>query len=311
MKQWEKQGLIYVPEANDFSVGHAQLPIVDKVDDDTLRVYFGARTADKYTIGSYIDVDADNPKNVLFVNRERPLLELGELGAFDDTGVMPSWVVSYNGLKYLYYIGWNAGVSVSYRNSIGLAVSDDGGRRFTRMFKGPVVDRSKEEPHFCSAPCVLVDDGLWRMWYLNGVRWDIIDGRSEPIYHIKYAESEDGIHWDRRGVVCIDLKSPGEGGITRPCVVRDGDLYRMWYSYRGIADYRTNPDFTYRIGYAESDDGIHWERMDERAGIDITEGGWDAEMVAFAYVYRHRDSWWMMYNGNGFGDSGIGYATTD
>lgn len=306
--RWKKQGLVYVPRANSWSVGHAQLPIVNRVDQDVLRIYFGARTASKYTIGSYIDVEADNPKNILFHNEERPILELGELGAFDDTGVMPSWVVDHQGLKYLYYIGWNAGVSVSYRNSIGLAVSDNGGKSFTRMFKGPVVDRSKEEPHFCSAPCVLVENGIWRMWYLNGIRWEILDGRPEPFYHIKYAESEDGIHWERRGVVCIDVKSADEGGITRPCVVRDGDLYKMWYSYRGARDYRENRDFTYRIGYAESDDGIRWERMDERAGIDVSEDGWDSQMVAFAYVYQHRGQWMMMYNGNGFGDTGVGHA---
>ena len=274
---WEKLGLFYVPQPQgEWTIGHAQLPIVDRVNEDVLRIYFGARNASKYTITTYIEVEAGNPKNVLYVH-DKPVLDLGELGSFDDTGAMPSWIVDHGGMKYLYYIGWNAGVSVSYRNSIGLAISDDGGRTFTRMYKGPIVDRTKTEPQFCSAPCVMIDDGIFKMWYLNGTRWDIIDGRPEPIYHIKYAESYDGIHWDRQGIICIDVKSPEEGGITRPCVVRDGDLYKMWYSYRGIRDYRTNPDHTYRIGYAESTDGVNWERMDEHAGIDISEEGWDSQ----------------------------------
>ena len=140
------------------------------------------------------------------------------------------------------------------------------------------------------------------------MRWEVIEGRAEPIYHIRYAESHDGIHWDRRGIICIDIKTPDEGGVTRPCVVRDNGLYRMWYSYRGICDYRTNPKFTYRIGYAESNDGIQWARMDDKAGIDVSESGWDSEMIAFAYVYNHKGREYMMYNGNQFGETGIGYA---
>ena len=85
-------------------------------------------------------------------------------------------------------------------------------------------------------------------------------------------------------------------------------IYKMWYSYRGIADYRKNRDFSYRIGYAESRDGIEWTRMDEDVRIEVSDSGWDSEMVAFAYVYRHRRRKYMMYNGNGFGHSGIGRA---
>ena len=230
------------------------------------------------------------------------------MGCFDDGGALPAWIVNYGGLKYLYYIGWNAGVTVGYRNSIGLAVSDDGGDSFRRMFKGPVMDRTKTEPLFCSSPCVLVEDGLWRMWYLSCVRWVIIDGRSEPIYHIKYAQSPDGIHWDRKSIVCIDIKSPEEGGIARPCVVKEKDYYSMWYCYRGIRDYRTNPEHTYRIGYARSAEGIKWTRMDETVGIDVAKEGWDSEMIGFPYVYEHKGRQYMIYNGNQFGKTGLGYA---
>ena len=44
--------------------------------------------------------------------------------------MMPSCVVSAGRLKYLYYIGWNPQVTVSYRLAIGLAISDDGGRTY-------------------------------------------------------------------------------------------------------------------------------------------------------------------------------------
>jgi len=82
----------------------------------------------------------------------------------------------------------------------------------------------------------------------------------------------------------------------------------MWYSYRSYRDYRTERQNSYRIGYAESDDGRSWTRLDEQAGIDVADSGWDSEMLAYPYVYRHKGQLHMLYNGNGFGQSGFGYA---
>lgn len=306
--RWRKEGIIYKTEPKyNWMVSHAQLPVVDPVNEDVLRIYFGTRDNLNQTVTTYIEVEADAPQNILYLH-DRPVLGLGELGCFDDSGAMPSWIVNHEGTKYLYYIGWNKGVSVSYRNSIGLAVSEDNGSTFRRLYKGPIVDRTKSEPHFCGASCVLLEKGLWRMWYLSALRWVVFDGKPEPVYHIKYAESEDGINWDRSGTVCIDLKSPKEGGITRPCVIHDGSVYRMWFSYRGISDYRTNVSYSYRIGYAESEDGIEWQRQDEIAGIDVSPVGWDSEMITYAHVFMHKGKKYMVYNGNGFGASGFGYA---
>jgi len=309
--EWKKRGLIYVPKSNqDWMVSHAQLPTVDKVNDDVLRIYYGTRDKLNRTVTTYIEVAADNPKNILYIH-DMPVLGLGELGCFDDSGAMPSWIVNHGGMKYLYYIGWNKGVSVSYRNSIGLAISDDGGKTFTRLYKGPVIDRTKTEPHFTGASCVIVENGLWRVWYLSALKWITYKEKPEPVYNIKYAESRDGVNWDRLCIVCIDLKSPDEGGIGRPCVIPEDGIYKMWYCYRGIRDYRTNKAHSYRIGYAESKDGLEWERKDNLAGIDVSAEGWDSVMITYAQVYKHKGRKYMIYNGNGFGRSGFGYAVLE
>jgi hypothetical protein len=137
------------------------------------------------------------------------------------------------------------------------------------------------------------------MWYVSCTGWNIVDGQIRHHYHIKYAESSDGIHWQRDGRVCIDFKSDDEYAISRPCVVHDPDMYRMWYSYRGAS---------YRIGYAESPDGLVWQRKDEEAGIDVSSEGWDSEMIAYPYVFDHKGRRYMLYNGNGYGKTGIGLA---
>jgi hypothetical protein len=306
--EWKKKGLIFEANRNhDWMVSHAQVPLADRVDDSTLRIYFGTRDEQNRTVTTFIEVEAEDPARITYIH-DQPVLGLGELGCFDDCGAMPSWIVDRGEEKYLYYTGWNTSTTVPYRNSIGLAISRDGGLSFKRAYDGPILDRTYKEPHFCAVPCVLIEGGKWRMWYLSGVRWDVFDGRPEPRYHIKYAESSDGINWERHGTVCVDFNSKAEAGIVRPSVIRDESLYRMWYSYRGLENYRTDKRTSYRIGYAESRNGIDWIRKDEAGGLDVSDSGWDSEMVAYPFVLNWRSGKYMFYNGNGFGRSGFGYA---
>ena len=111
----------------------------------------------------------------------------------------------------------------------------------------------------------------------------------------------DRVRWVRDGRVCIDFRD-GEHAIARPCVLKDGDRYRMWYCFRGPS---------YRIGYAESADGLEWTRFDERAGIDVSSAGWDSEMLAYPFVFDSRGARYMLYNGNGYGRSGVGWAVLE
>lgn len=155
---WVKQGVLEIPVGKtDWMVSHTQFPTADPVDGNRLRIYFGTRSAQTHTVTSFVEVDANDPTRLLY-RHDRPVLGRGELGSFDDGGALPSWIVNDGDRKLLYYVGWNAGVTVGYRNSIGLAVSEDGGRTFQRLFKGPIVDRTRDEPQFCSSPCVLKRD---------------------------------------------------------------------------------------------------------------------------------------------------------
>jgi len=105
----------------------------------------------------------------------------------------------------------------------------------------------------------------------------------EPCYHIKYAESNDGINWARQGQVAIDYRDEVEGGISRPSVLIEDGIYKMWFSARAITDYRENRERSYRIYYAESTDGIHWTRKDKEVGIDVSEdpNAWDYSMIEY------------------------------
>jgi hypothetical protein len=305
---WEKKGLIYRPAGDrPWSRSHAQLPIVDASREDRWRIYFATRDGDGRATISYIEVEAGRPETILY-EHDRPLLPFGPLGAFDENGIMPVAFVAHEGRHYLFYAGWSLRTTVPYQNAIGLAVSDDGGASFRKIGEGPLFGLLPHEPFFTGTIAVLVEEGLWRAWYQSCTKWEAIGGAPEPFYHLKYAESDDGLVWRRDGRVAIDYAAPAEGGISSATVLKGRGFYAMWYSHRGATDYRDGGAGAYRIGFAESADGTHWTRRDADAGIGVSASGWDSEMIAYPQVLRYGDCLFMFYNGNGFGRTGFGYA---
>ena len=295
--KWTKKGLIFAPNENsEWLFSHAALPVADRIQNG-YRVYFSSRdTQGRAQIG-YFETDIALQR-VLSVSSS-PVITLGPLGAFDDSGVTSSWIVNQDRKKYQYFSGWSLGVTVPFYFFIGLAISEDGGDTYTRVSSGPILERNAIDPFLTASPCVLIENNRWRMWYVSGTAWEVRDGQPHHRYHIKYAESLDGIHWEREGIVCIDYESPEEYAIARPCVVKENGMYKMWYASRGSS---------YRIGYAESADGLAWTRKDWASGIDVSESGWDSEMIEYPYVFQNGDLQYMLYNGNGYGKSGIGVA---
>ena len=297
---WIKKGIIFnVNNNNGWMCTHASIPIADHIKDDKFRIYFSPRDSENRSSTAHIELDINNTKEILEISKN-PAISPGELGGFDDSGAMASSIVTNNDQKYLYYVGWNKGVTIPYSNSIGLAISNDGGKTFQKHSKGPIIGRDILEPFFTASSHVLIENGMWKMWYLSCIKWNLYQGKPNPHYHIKYAESKDGIDWQRKGIVCIDFKDDKEWAISRPCVIRNNEVYKMWYSYRG--------EKNYRIGFAESKNGIDWKRKDDQVGIDVSEDGWDSEMIEYPYVFEHKEKSYMLYCGNGYGKTGFGYA---
>ncbi|WNV05381.1 hypothetical protein RP726_02960 [Candidatus Methylospira mobilis] len=301
MMKWRKLGRVFCANGQRaWMRSHAAVPIAEAIEGGLYRIYFSSRDSANRSHTGWIVIDLQQPQTLVELSAT-PVLSPGGLGLFDDSGAMASWLTRAGNRRYMYYIGWNLGVTVPFRNALGLAISE-GGAPFVRYAAGAIIDRSLHEPHFCASCCVMKDGELWRIWYLSCTGWDLGQGGPVHRYHIKYAESDDGIYWRREGHVAIDYGNENEIAISRPSVLRDADGWKMWYSHRGAS---------YRIGYAESVDGKHWLRQDHRAGIDVSLSGWDAEMIEYPFVFDHEGQRFMLYNGNDYGRSGFGLAVLD
>ncbi len=307
---WIKQGLILTPEQTAAGNTHLQVPTV-LVKNDRLRVYYAGRHSQGANVGksytAFVDLDLNNFRNVLHYQNES-IIEYGKPGTFDDEGLMPSEFVEENGKLYFYYSGWNRRCTIPYHNATGVAVSEDGGDTFQRIFDGSILDRIATEPYLAVTPSIIKENKQWKMWYVSGLRWVKINCKFEPVYAIKHATSTNGIDWARKPEICIPQNYELEA-FSGPSVIKDNNIYKMWFCCRDSVDFRGGKG-GYRMGYAESTDGINWKREDDLAGIDVStnENDWDSNMVCYPYVKKIKGTIYMFYNGNGFGQSGFGYA---
>lgn len=297
---WEKLGRVYVANGEQpWKQTHAYCPTPVRIG-DRIRVYVAFLDDEKIGRTGYVDVDPSDPTKILEVSDE-PVLGVGDRGTFDEHGVTPTSALRVGGDVYLYYFGWQRGVDVRYFLFTGLAVSEDG-KSFTRRSEVPILDRVDGERYVRSAPNVVKTDRGHEMWYVSGDRWIEVEDKEVPTYGIRHLESDDPTFSDRqKGTRCIDPMGGDEYGFGRPFVVREGGQYRMWYSIRTRSK-------GYRIGYAESDDGVEWERMDDRTGPDVSSRGWDSEMTSFPAIFDSEGERYMFYNGNNYGETGFGVA---
>ncbi len=302
---WQQLGAVFVPDGSrDWSRSHAQAPSALLMD-DRIRVYYGTRNDENRSRSSFFEVDRTNPTRLLYVH-DRPVLDLGRPGTHDEDGVIASQIVVVGDEMRMYYGGVSRGGHVSYRMSVGLARSLDGGLTFERIFEGPVVDRTPHEAYMTMAPNILLIDGVWTMWYGSGTGWVEIDGKFEPTYQIKLAYSDDGITWRQTNHTCIPTLDPLEAN-TRPSVLETAQGFEMWFSYRNSHNYRDGAG-SYRIGYATSADGRTWVRQPDPQGLAPTGEGWNSLTMSYPSVVVADGRKIMFHNGDGFGKSGVGCA---
>lgn len=297
--RWQKLGRILTIQKNidwlyAWAGASCALPIEGRP--GLINLYVTGRDKEKRSRIGLVKFDLANLK-VLTIKKP-PILPLGEKGAFDENGTSYPYVLKKGQQYYLYYTGWVQGVQVPWYNGLGLAISPDG-VSFKKYSRAPIFHRTSQDFIGIGSSCIRYENHVFKIWYSRFEKWVQNKKDFKHYYNIKYGESKNGIDWQSFNKISIDFKNKGEYAIAKPTVIKIGRRYHMWYSYRGIS---------YRIGYAVSDNGINWQRKDHLVGIDVSKKGWDSEMICYAFVFKHKDYLYMLYNGNDYGKSGLGLA---
>ncbi len=167
----------------------------------------------------------------------------------------------------------------------------------------PALTGSPWEGHEVCRPCVMKKDGKYRMWYTGKMYPTEFTAAASCI---GYAESDDGLTWQRRAEPVLRPQEAWEGrGATYAHVQWDEaeQLYKMWYSAGEIREADA-------IGYATSRDGVSWRKFGQNPIFAHRDGRYfEVSKVEGACIVR-QDSWYyLFYMGvDGDGITGIGLA---
>ncbi|HMF31605.1 MAG TPA: family 43 glycosylhydrolase [Candidatus Lokiarchaeia archaeon] len=193
----------------------------------------------------------------------------GDLGTIFDVSVLLEQDV------YRMWMSWRP------QRSIAFVVSSDG-----EHWSAPAISLAPNQTTNweveVNRPCVVHHGDLYHMWYTGQAK-----GRSS----IGYATSPDGVSWTRASSepVFVPLNKWEKGALMCPHVLWDEHMqvYRMWYS--GGEQYEPNA-----IGYATSEDGIHWNRLNDPVFTPAKELAWERDRVAACQVIQH-NGWHLMF----------------
>lgn len=303
---WKKKGLVYEsPKDGSWRDNTALTPTAFEYNKDVIRIYAGFRDVKGISRIGYVDVSSKNPSQVLSIS-DAPVLDIGARGMFDDNGVILGDVVRVDDKVYMYYVGFQIVDKVKFLAYTGLAISNDGGDTFNRFSQTPILDRKDEGLYIRAIHSVLIEDGVFKVWYATGNGWENISENNYPQYDINYIESIDGIVFPDLGRKAIINNSENkEYRIGRPRVYKIFDDYVMNFTY-GTLDGR------YQAGQANSQDGLNWIRCDANIGIEVSDSGWDSIHLSYPSVITvSNGKTYMFYNGNYMGQDGFGFAELD
>jgi hypothetical protein len=297
---WIRRGVILTPNHNIEwlnSWAGASCALIENETNGKIFIYVTGRdTKGRGRIGL---VEFNIIKNKICKIYRRSVLKLGEIGSFDENGTTYPCVLKEKGVYKMYFTGWILGVHVGWYNGVGLAIGKIK-NSFNKFSKAPIIHRDNENYIGFGSSFVHKKKNIYNIYTTRFESWKKLKtGKLIHYYNIKEGTSKDGVHWNNFSVEpLISFKNKLEYAISKPCIFQYKNRLFMWYSYRGSS---------YRIGFAYLNSKGKWIRADKVLGLKPLSG-WESDMVCYPYVFKYRNYLYMLYNGNGYGKTGLGLA---
>jgi len=216
----------------------------------------------------------------------------------------------------MYICGWGiARADGKLPNTTGVAFSDDAGQSFYYRHETPILSTDQPwDQEGTGSVFVRREREQFQMYYTAiGHYFDkpggVETGHGDviPRIGIGFAVSDDGVDWVKpQDDLMLSPRGfetePYEYISSKPFLLKEDDGWRMWLHTFGTA---------YRVRSLFGRDGLNWEWQE--SGIDGEfgigkEGCFDDRQRCYVSVMKFGDTYRCWYTGNGFGQTGMGYA---
>ncbi len=281
---------------------------------DTYRMYYWGTGSDGYHHICLAETSVDHPNDWRAcgsVLDRQPGTEYNDLGPG-----FPFVVPREKGPWLMYICGWGSPrADGKLPNTTGVAFSDDGGQSFYYRNETPILEMDRPwDKEGTGSVFVRREGGQFQMYYTSiGSYFDKPEGVETghgdliPRIGIGFAVSDDGVDWVKpQDDLMVSPRGfetePYEYISSKPFLLEEDDGYRMWLHTFGTA---------YRVRSLFGQDGLNWEwqesGIDGEFGIGDT-GCFDDRQRCYVSVIKCGDVYRCWYTGNGFGQTGMGYA---
>ena len=227
-----------------------------------------------------------------------PVFEYGKSGEWDQAKIAHT-VLFEDGQYHMWYKGWSDDVKGFI--GVGYAFSPDG-IRWQKHEANPVEFEFETDDwawRFYSFD-IIKKDSMYLMWYTGF-------NKKDSTGYIGFAWSDNGLNWTKHPEPVMKPGKDAEWDAATIIGVKvffDGIRYHMWYNAYGII--YPSP---YRIGYATSYDGFHWEKHPANPVLEVGEPGtWDDNSVDIYSVNFNGSYYEMWYDGYNLINTEVGYA---
>ena len=226
-----------------------------------------------------------------------PVISYGQFGEWDNYREVESVIRVNDTLK----MWFTAVKEIPYERRIGYAWSIDG--ISWEMYPDPILDVGPSgtwDDNLVYGPSVIYYSNEYHMWYSG-------NGGNDNPTRIGYASSLDGINWEKdlQNNPVVETGPEGsyyENWLNDPCVIQNDGLFEMWFSGHDVFEH-------FRIGYAQSEDGIEWDYITEYPVLDIgANETWDDIEVCRPCAFIDNNQYKMWYSGSNGERYKIGYA---
>jgi hypothetical protein len=278
---------------DDKKLNYAANPLLVKISDKLIRLYFNSRDFENRSSIYSIDLCVD--KIALKLDSIKLQHVFGRPESYFSHGISVGNYFQLNQKMYVSVMGWKINPGEHWIGRIGKIEIDSQGD-LLNLEDSAWFDIDSLDPISLSYPAIYQHNQTVSMWYGSTVTWDA--GNGEMLHILKEKKSTDNFLFTSTNSV-IPYQIGTAQAFSRPSIVEFRGRNLMAYSFRGAQD-------KYKIGFVWLDDFSTATQLGGLPAFLPSHNDWENEMVEYPSLFVHESKLLMLYNGNNYGKTGVG-----